>query len=74
MNDGHPWEVVWVDPAGIPHWPPSRAAYARIDIRRSALVKSGDRGGFMVIVPDLPASRVAGHHLLDLPELYGLRE
>lgn len=38
------------------------------------LVASDDPDVFMVLVLDLDAGRVAGHHLLDLPDLYGLRE
>jgi hypothetical protein len=37
------------------------------------LVNSDDRDVFMVIILDLQADSVAGHHLLDLPHLYGLR-
>jgi hypothetical protein len=38
------------------------------------LVNSEDRDVFMVIVLDLRAAAIAGHHLLDLPQWYGLRE
>jgi hypothetical protein len=38
------------------------------------LVNSDDKDVFMVIVLDRTAAAVAGHHLLDLPLLYGLRE
>jgi hypothetical protein len=38
------------------------------------LIDSKDRDVFMVLVLDLKGERVTGHHLLDLPGLYGLRE
>ena len=36
------------------------------------LVNSEDRNVFMVVVLDRQGQTVVGHHLLDLPELYGL--
>jgi hypothetical protein len=36
------------------------------------LVDSEDRDVFMVLVLDRDAQQVVGHHLLDLPRLYGL--
>lgn len=42
--------------------------------REHVLVACDDPDVFMVLVLDLDAGRVAGHHLLDLPDLYGLRE
>ena len=38
------------------------------------LVSSDDRDVFMVLVLDLDALQVVGHHLLNLPVLYGLRD
>ena len=38
------------------------------------LVNSDDRDVFMVLVLDLQTNQVAGHHLLDLPGLYALRD
>jgi hypothetical protein len=38
------------------------------------LINSSDPNIFMVIVLDRAANSVVGHHLLDLPKLYGLRE
>jgi hypothetical protein len=38
------------------------------------LINSEDRNVFMVIVLELEASRVLGHHLLDLNRLYGLSD
>jgi hypothetical protein len=41
-------------------------------IHQHVLVASGKPDVFLVLVLDLPADRVLGHHLLDLDRLYGL--
>jgi hypothetical protein len=54
--------------AGKVHW-----VYAHPSGRyEHVLISSENRDIFMVLVLDLEAKLVLGHHLLDLPRLYGL--
>jgi hypothetical protein len=41
-------------------------------IHQHVLVAGGTPNVFLVLVLDLPAARVLGHHLLDLNRLHGL--